>query len=320
MSIASLRRMARAWGRRALYSFFSSLGTLLSHRVGTLMTVLVLGMAMAFPLGLFVTVKNLRALDLQQDHWGTITVFLRRDAGEEQANSLVRFIEQDLNASAEAVSPEQGMAQFREASGFGQALDMFDDNPLPWVLLVVPEPEEGVQLGEVVTVLDAWLQNRTEVDLVQVDFKWLQRLSALLELGDALVSVLAIMFSIAVVAVVANTIRLDVASRVEEIQVLSLIGAGNGFIRQPFLCSGFWYGLMGALLALLMFNLCLYYIRQPLEHLLDVYGNSFVVQNLAGTGVILVVFAGGLLGFFGAWLSVQRYLRQISDGGIPGRR
>ena len=67
-------------------------------------------------------------------------------------------------------------------------------------------------------------------------------------------------------------------------------------------------------------NLCLYYIRQPLEHLLDVYGNSFVVQNLAGTGVILVVFAGGLLGFLGAWLSVQRYLRQISDGGIPGRR
>ena len=77
MSIAGFRRQARAWGRRQLYSLFSSLGTLMSHRVGTLMTVLVLGIAMALPLGLYVTVKNLRALDLQQEQWGTITVFLQ---------------------------------------------------------------------------------------------------------------------------------------------------------------------------------------------------------------------------------------------------
>ena len=217
-----------------MYSFFSSLGTLLSHRVATLMTVLVLGIAMALPLGLYVIVKNLSALDLQQDQ-GAITVFLNNDAGEEQAVSLVGLIDQDLNASAEAVSPEQGMAEFRAASGFGQALDMFDENPLPWVLLVMPEPGEGEELGELVVVLDAWLQNRPEVDLVQVDFKWLQRLAGLLELGNALASVLTFVFSLAVMVVVANTIRLDVESRAEEIHVLSLVGAGNSFIRQPFL-------------------------------------------------------------------------------------
>jgi len=320
MSITTIRRSSRAWGRRQLYSFFSSLGTLLHHRVGTLMTVLVLGIAMALPLGLYVTVKNLRALDLQQDQWGTITVFLQGDAKEEQALSLVGLINQDLNASAQAVSPEQGMEEFRAASGIGQALDMFDDNPLPWVLLVMPEPVEGQELKELVTMLDAWLQGRPEVDLVQVDFKWLQRLAGLLELGDALISVLTIMFSLAVVVVVANTIRMDVANRAEEIQVLSLVGAGNGFIRQPFLYSGFWYGLLGALLALLLFNLCLHYLRQPLELLLDAYGNVFVVQNLTWKGVILMLFAGGLLGFCGAWLSVQRYLREIREGGMLGRR
>lgn len=302
-----------------MYSFFSSLGTLLHHRVGTLMTVLVLGIAMALPLGLYVTVKNLRALDLQQDQWGTITVFLQGDAKEEQALSLVGLINQDLNASAQAVSPEQGMEEFREASGIGQALDMFDDNPLPWVLLVMPEPVEGEELEELVAMLDAWLQGRPEVDLVQVDFKWLQRLAGLLELGNALISVLTIMFSLAVVVVVANTIRMDVANRAEEIQVLSLVGAGNGFIRQPFLYSGFWYGLLGAMLALLLFNLCLYYLRQPLELLLDAYGNVFVVQNLGGKGVVLMLFAGGLLGFCGAWVSVQRYLREIREGGMLGR-
>lgn len=314
-----MRRSSRAWARRQLYSFFSSLGTLLHHRVGTLMTVLVLGIAMALPLGLYVTVKNLRALDLQQDQWGTITVFLQGDAKEEQALSLVGLINQDLNASAQAVSPEQGMEEFREASGIGQALDMFDDNPLPWVLLVMPEPVEGEELEELVAMLDAWLQGRPEVDLVQVDFKWLQRLAGLLELGNALISVLTIMFSLAVVVVVANTIRMDVANRAEEIQVLSLVGAGNGFIRQPFLYSGFWYGLLGAMLALLLFNLCLYYLRQPLELLLDAYGNVFVVQNLGGKGVVLMLFAGGLLGFCGAWVSVQRYLREIREGGMLGR-
>ena len=320
MSITSIRRSSRAWGRRQLYSFFSSLGTLLHHRVGTLMTVLVLGIAMALPLGLYVTVKNLRALDLQQDQWGTITVFLHGDATEEQALSLAGLINQDLNASAQAVSPEQGMEEFRAASGIGQALDMFEDNPLPWVLLVLPEPAEGQELKVLVAMLDAWLQARPEVDLVQVDFKWLQRLAGLLELGNALISVLTIMFSLAVVVVVANTIRMDVANRAEEIQVLSLVGAGNGFIRQPFLYSGIWYGLLGALLALLLFNLCLYYLRQPLELLLDAYGNVFVVQNLGGKGAILMLFAGGLLGFCGAWVSVQRYLREIRQGGMLGRR
>lgn len=319
MSISRLRRRARAWVRRQLYSFFSSLGTLLSQRVGTMMTILVLGIAMALPLGLYVTVKNIRSIDLQQENWGAITVFLKIGVGEEQARSLAGLIDEQLPASAEAVSPDQGMAQFREASGFGQALDMFDENPLPWVLLVTPELSGNESLDDVVARIDQWLRSRDEADQVQVDFKWLQRLAGLLELGEALVSVLTFVFALAVIVVVSNTIRMDVASRAEEIQVLSLVGAGNGFIRQPFLYSGFWYGLLGALLALLLFNLCLYYLSRPLEGLMDSYGNSFRIQNLSGSGVALMVLSGGLLGLFGAWISVQRYLRQIRQHGTLGR-
>ncbi len=319
MSLSDVRRRSRAWGRRQLFSLFSSLGTLMSHRVGTLMTVMVLGIAMALPVGLYVTVKNLRALDLQQEQWGNLTVFLKSDVGKEQALALQETINGGPGARAETVSPEMGMDQFRDASGFGQALDMFEENPLPWVLVVTPEPAEGENLEDAVLRIEGWLQQRQEVELVQVDFKWLQRLAGLLELGDALVSVLAVLFSLAAVVVVSNTIRMDVASRAEEIQVLSLVGAGNGFIRQPFLYSGFWYGLLGALLALLLFNICLYYISQPLGRLLDAYGNSFAVLNLGAGGFLLVLLLGGLLGFVGAWISVQRYLNLISAGGILGR-
>ena len=311
MSAGGLRRRLRAWGRRQLYSFFSSLGTLLSHRLGTLMTVLVLGIAMLLPLGLYVSVKNLKALDLQQQDWGTITVFLQHEAGEHDALALSGRIEQQHGAGVEAVSPLQGMEEFREASGFGQALDLFEENPLPWVLLVTPLQADDAGLEETVGELAEWLEVQDRVDLVQVDYKWLKRLAGLLELGGAFVTVLTVMFSLAVVVVVANTIRLDVANRAEEIQVLNMVGAGNSFIRQPFLYSGFWYGLLGALLALLLLSLSMFYLQRPLESLLDAYGNTFEVNGLGGRGMLFVLLAGGLLGFVGAWLSVRRYLRQF---------
>ena len=311
MSTGGLRRKARAWGRRQLYSFFSSLGTLLSHRLGTLLTVLVLGVAMVLPLGLYVTVKNLHALDLQQQDWGAISVYMQPDVGAEQVRSLADRIEKEQGATSTAVSPEQGMEEFRRASGFGEALSLFEESPLPWVLEVTPAPPPGDDLESALSRLSEWLGQQEGVDLVQADFKWLQRLAGLLALGDAVVTVLGVLFSLAVVVVVANTIRLDVASRAEEIQVLQFVGAGNGFIRQPFLYSGFWYGLLGALLALLVLGACLFYLSLPLARLLDAYGNTFTISGLDGREALLTLLSGAALGLLGAWLAVQRYVRHF---------
>jgi cell division transport system permease protein len=302
-----------------MYSFFSSLGTLMSHRLGTLMTVLVLGIAMVLPIGLFVTVENLRSLDLKQEQWGAITAFLHTDAEQAEALALARQVDQRADASAHTVSPEAGMEEFRLVSGFGRALDAFDENPLPWVVLVTPELESPQNFDSQVEGIAQWLEQQPEVDLVQVDHKWLQRLDGLLELGDAFISVLAFMFSLAVIVVIANTIRLDVASRAEEIQVLSLVGAGNSFIRQPFLYSGFWYGLLGAFLALILLDLSLFYLQSPLANLLDAYGNSFRIKGLSLPQLGMVLFCGGLLGLLGAWLSVQRHLRLLRSSGRLGR-
>jgi len=311
VTVRDLRRGARAWARRQLYSFFSSLGTLLSHRLGTLMTVLVLGIAMLLPLGLYVTLQNLRGLDLQQEDWGTISVFLRPEAGREEALALAAQVAETRSAQVATVSPEEGMADFAEVSGFGQAMSLFDENPLPWVLLVTPQVAEGGDLEAEVTALSDWLGGQESVDLVQADFKWLQRLARLLALGDAFVTVLTGLFSLAVVVVVANTIRLDVANRSHEIEVLHLVGASNGFIRQPFLYLGFWYGLLGALLALALLAACMMYLAGPLARLLEAYGNRFEASGPGGTGVAIVLVCGGLLGLLGAWLAVQRYLRQF---------
>jgi len=319
VSISSIKRRVRARARRQLYSFFSSLGALISHRLGTLMTVLVLGIAMALPLGLYVTLQNLRGLDLNQDEWGTVTVFLHHETTETAALELAQLVNEQSNVSAVPVSPDQGMEEFRSASGFGQALDLFENNPLPWALLVTPRAAADGELGSRVAVLAAWLEQQPAVDMVQADHKWMQRLSGMLELGDALVTVLSVIFSVAVLVVVANTIRLDVANRAEEIQVLSLIGASDSFIRQPFLFTGFWYGLLGALLALLLLSLAILYLDGPLEHLLQAYGTRFELEGLGGEQTVLVLLSGGLLGFGGAWVSVQRYLQHMKTGGLGAR-
>lgn len=315
----TFRHGLRAWSRRQLYSFFSSLGTLLSHRVGTAMTVLVLGIAMALPLGLYLALQNLRAVDLRQEQWGAITVFLDAGVSEAETAELTARIDGRDDADANAVSPAAGLAEFREASGFGEALDVLEQNPLPWVIEVRPRAPDGEVLAATVSALSDWLQSLDPVDAVIVDYKWLQRLAGLIALGDAVVTVLVLLFSVAVLVVIANTIRLDVANRADEIEVLSLVGAGDGFIRQPFLYSGFWYGLLGAALALALLHGSLVYLQRPLEGLLDAYGNTYSLRGLGLGQCLAVLLGGGLLGLTGSWISVARYLRALRRGGLAGR-
>lgn len=318
MSDPGLRMKVRAWGRRQLYSLFSSLGALLGQPLGTLMTVLVLGISMALPLGLFVAVKNLHGLDLHRESWGTISVFMEMGVEEATVLEMASRLQSEFGAVVETVSPGRGLAEFTESSGFGQVIETLEANPLPWVLHVTPEAarqDENLQLaaGEIAT----WVEGQPGVEFVQVDQKWLQRLAGLLSLGDALVLVMGAMLSLAVMVVVANTIRLDVASRAGEIQVLNMVGAPDGFIRQPFLYSGLWYGVMGGCLALMLLAACLYYLEAPLERLLHAYGSSFQASGLGVAGGLLVLLVAGGLGLLGAWISVQRYLRQFRVAGVP---
>ena len=319
MSRSSLTRRARSWGRRQLYSLFSSIGTLVGHKLASLMTVLVLGIAMALPLGLFVAVENLRAVDLRQGDWGSITVFLTAEAGEAGAQALAAAAASKGGASLRLISPEEGMEEFTLASGFGQAVDIFAENPLPWVAVLSPAAGSDLQIDAWVSDWEAWLAGREGIDLVQIDHKWVQRLAGFLALGNAMITVLTVLFSLAVIVVVANTIRLDVANRAEEIEVMSMVGASNDFIRQPFLYSGFWYGLLGALLALVLLSAAMLYLQGPLERLLEAYGNQYSLKGLGMRRGGVVVLLGALLGFAGAWLAVQRHLRLLAHGRRIGR-
>jgi len=318
--LIKIRRRTRAWLRRHSYSFFSSLGVLLQHKAGTTMTVLVLGIAMFLPLGLYVTLANLEGLDLHQDEWSAVTAFFVTGTKEAEVRRVADELEKRMHTEKIVViSPAEGMVDFRDASGFGQSLDMLEENPLPWVMQVTPVQgsTEDVEAG--IADLTAYLQSVRSIEVTQFDYKWLQRLGRMLELGEAAVSVLMLLFGLAVVVVVANTIRLDVASHADEIEILALVGAGKAFIRQPFLYTGLWYGLMGGLLAVILLYLILFYLAGPLGLLLETYGTVFDMRGLGGSNTLWLLFGGGLLGWSGAWISVHRYLRLLAVGGRLGR-
>jgi cell division transport system permease protein len=314
------RRKNRAWLRRHSYSLFSSLGVLVKHKTGTMMTVLVLGIAMFLPLGLYITLVNLEGMNMRQDEWSAVTVFFKSDTTQEEVRQVADELDKRLSPEAIVIiSPSEGMAEFREASGFGESLDILEENPLPWVMQVSPQQGSTEQVEERVAELTRFLQSVESIEVTQFDYKWLQRLGRMMELGRAAVTVLILLFGLAVVVVVANTIRLDVASHAEQIEILALVGAGNAFVRQPFLYTGLWYGLMGGLLAVVLLGLTTLYLSRPLGLLLETYGAAHNVRGLGGYNSLWVLLTGGLLGWLGAWISVQRYLRRLKVGGRLGR-
>ncbi|MEE4174610.1 MAG: permease-like cell division protein FtsX [Xanthomonadales bacterium] len=317
-AVEKLAQRGRAVARRHSYSFFSSLGALLEHRVGTLMTVLVLGIAMLLPLGLHLTLANLDRLELQEEQWSALSVFTRDGTSEAEVRALADELDGlETVLSVEVISPEQGLAEFREAAGFA-SLDLLENNPLPWVLSVQPTPGEGLE-GRV-EALSTALEGRDVVEEVAYDQKWLERLGRLLALGQAAVNILTLLFGVAVIVVVANTIRMDVAARADEIEVLSLVGAWPAFIRQPFLYSGFWYGLLGGIMAMILVNLGLEYLEGPVGRFLASYGQETTLVGLGLVQTLALLLAGALLGLLGAWVAVQRYLRELRQSGTLGRR
>ena len=284
------------------------------------MTVLVLAIAMFLPLGLYITLANLDGLNLHQDEWSAVTAFFESGTKEPAVRRVADQLKQRMQPEKVIViSPAEGLIDFRDASGFGESLDMLDENPLPWVIQVIPRAGSTAEVEASIAELTTYLASIDSIEVTQFDYKWLQRLGRMLELGEAAVAVLMLLFGLAVVVVVANTIRLDVASHAVEIEILALVGAGNAFIRQPFLYTGFWYGLMGSLLAIVLLYATLFYLGGPLGLLLETYGTVFVMQGLGGSNTLWVLFGGGLLGWLGAWISVQRYLRLLAVGGRLGR-
>ena len=298
----------RSWRLHHGYSARDSLLRLLQSPMSSLMTWLVIGIALALPVGLSVALENARGVSMGWDSPAQISLFLRSEVSIEAAGLLRDRVAARPNVSAaRLVSREQALEEFRQLSGFGDVLKNLDDNPLPNLVLVTPASGNG----ELAALLQAELAAAAGVERAVLDMEWVQRLNALVALSQRAVSALGIILALGVLLVIGNTIRLAIENRRQEILVVKLVGGSDAFVRRPFLYTGFWYGLGGACLAWLVIAAALWWLRGPLATLAVLYQSDFALEGLGLAGGAVLLAAGSLLGLVGAWLAVARHLSAI---------
>ena len=300
----------RTWLRRHAQVSLESLGRLSRNLVASLMTAAVIGIALALPAGLYVLLDNLHRLSGSWDGQAGLSVFLKPEIPEPAARQLAGTLQDWPEvATVTLVTPAEALEEFGRHTGFADVLDSLDENPLPTVLLVTPS---GAHTGPTAAgVLQQRLQGLPETDQAQLDLQWVQRLSSILAIAKRGVLVVSCLLALAVLLVVGNTIRLEIQNRRNEIVVTKLIGATNGFIRRPFLYSGVWYGIFGAIIAWLMVEAGFFILAEPVQRLAGLYQSDFHLVTLPLL-LLLVLLAGGvLLGLLGSWLAVGRHLDDI---------
>jgi cell division transport system permease protein len=306
----SHRRPVASWREHHAWSAGNSMRRLSSKPVGTLLTVAVMGLALALPLAFYLLLSNVQSLGNALGRNQVINVFLKTDQVASNAQLLAKQIEQhDGVANVTVKTPQQGMDELSKMQGFSDSLHALDDNPLPYVLEV--QPQDDISADAASHLVDD-LRGMQGVDMVQDSGTWRERLDALLTVGNRAVLILAALFALAVLLVVGNTVRVDITSRAEEIGVLKLIGASRAFVRRPYLYAGIWYGLFSGILAVGLALAIEFALAEPVNRLSQAYGGTLRVGGLPPWLLLAVPVAAAFLGWLGARLVSAWQLRRAA--------
>jgi len=298
------------WLERHAQTFVASLGKLVRQPFASALTIGVIGLGLSLPAGLHLVVVNASAVTAGIENTVQLSVYLTQPLTAEQARKVRQGIDaRDDVLEARLVTPEEGLREFEEMSGFGEALRALGDNPLPYAIVVRPAPM--FDSPEAVESLADELKTLPEVDIVQVDTEWLERLDAILAALAQVVWLAAALLGVGVLAIVGNTIRLDINGRREEIEVIKLVGGSDAFVRRPFLYTGLWYGLGGGLLAWLVVTAGVGFLAGPMERVAALYGSAVRLEGLDGKATLALLTGGTVLGWIGAWVTAQYHLRRI---------
>jgi cell division transport system permease protein len=299
-----------AYFSRHAQTLVGSLGRIVHHPFATLMTMGVVALALALPLFLNLLLANARTATGNWSDAFDLSVYMDKKAGAGRTASVAKQLrKRDDVAAVRVISAEQALAEFREDSGFGKALDALSENPLPDTLVVTPTLAASTPQGT--AALQTAIAALADVQAVQLDTEWVKRLRAMLDILRRVVLVTGGLLGVGVVLIISNTIRLDILNRRAEIEVMKLVGASDGFARRPFLYTGIWYGLGGGLMAWILVAIAAAVLARPIENLAKLYGSQFHLEGLGFTaGVLLLILAAGLA-WMGSWLAATRHIRAI---------
>ena len=293
-----------------LRAAFQSLGQLSQKKLASLANIIVIAIALALPSAFYLVIQNLSEVSQGFGESTQLTVFLKTTVDQPEAQKLASSMNQRIDISdVTLISKQQGLDELKEYGGFGDAIETLQDNPLPIVLQVQPikKINSAIELDQLIDELQAI----TGVDIVQLDLMLVKRLRALLSIGEKMARILGVLFCFAVIFIVGNTIRLELQTRHDELEITKLMGATNRFVRRPFLYTGAWLGLFGSLVACLIVA-CIYStIQSPADQLAGLYQSTFELEFLNYRDVLVILLTGIIAGILGAWMSASSHLRRI---------
>lgn len=305
-----LKHRFDTWLLQHAQAFVFSLGQYIKYPISNLLTTAVIGISLALPASFYLLLDNVRVVS---SGWGgslQITLFLQTEIDDEPAATFANSLtEHQLIGETVLIKRAEALAEYQRLSGFADALDSLDENPLPNVILVKPliKDRDDRQTERLIKELEAM----PEVDSAQYDSRWIKRLLFLLAIINRTIIILSTLLAIAVLLIVGNTIRLSIYNRRAEIEITKLFGGTDSFIQRPFLYSGLWYGVFGGIIAWVLISVSLQLLRGPVKQLSGLYSGDFQLIGLGVVKSLILIGIGVLLGLVGSWISVKRHLKSV---------
>lgn len=305
-----LREQFEAYLLNHAHSLFSSLGRLYRTPFTSAMTILVLAVAISLASGFYILVANLQQLTGNLETSNQMSLFLRDNVSDNAGQKLAEQLK--ANPAVETVrfiTRREAMDEFKANSGFADALNALDSNPLPGVIEVLPK--NVLQGNDDLNRLMSEFKQLPQVEFVQIDMQWVEKVQTIMLIASRGVLLVAVLLGFAVTFITGNTIRLELHNRQDEVFISKLVGATHGFIQRPFLYTGFWLGGISGFLGWMIITFMLLVLEGPVEKLSALYGGSFQLLFLSFSEFVLLMLMSSALAVLGAWVVLNYQLRLL---------
>lgn len=308
---AKVNRSGGGWFEQWRYAWNNTFIDMMRQPLATFLTIMVIAISISLPSLCYLVWKNVNYAATQWYPTPQITVFFDKSVNDEATGGLISQVEAlEGIENVNYISRDNALSEFREWSGFGSALDMLSDNPLP-ALAIVTLKTDFRGSDDMVSLRES-IRSIQGVNDVKTDDSWFSRLSALTKLVGNISGTIAALMVIAVFLVIGNSVRLNIFSRRETISIMKLIGATDGFILRPFLNGGMLLGLFGAVLSLIMSQALVWWLDSSVADTAKVFGTVFLINGLSWDESLLILVISAMIGWIAAWLATVRHLHQFT--------
>lgn len=296
------------WIRQIRYGWQNVFNDFRQHILASLLTIIVIAISITLPTICYLLWKNANEAASQWYPTPNLTVYLDKSLSQENTDVFINKIRQYPEVEdITYLSRNETLEEFKLWSGFSDAIDLLDENPLPAVVIIIPK--EAAKQTSILHALQAEILKLAEVDDVRLDDSWFTRLTALTDMVKAIVWTISILMVIAVSLVIGNSIRLAIFARRQTIVVMQLIGATEGFILRPFLYSGMFNGFISAIVALVLSAIFIFQIEAIILNVSSVFGTIFTIESLNWEESLFIILVATIIGWLSAFVATKKYLK-----------